>query len=65
MIVFARFCCSFYGSLLWLLNSTAVHFLCVDWSKSLRMLWHVHPMTHCDIIAALSNQLPLHINLEK
>ena len=22
-------------------------------------------MTHCDIIAALSNQLPLHMNLEK
>ena len=22
-------------------------------------------MTHCDIIAALSNQLPLHINLKK
>ena len=29
------------------------------------MLWRVHQMTHCDIIAALSNQLPLHMNLEK
>ena len=28
--VFAPFCCSFYGSPLWLLNSTAVHSLCVD-----------------------------------
>ena len=45
--------------------STAVHSLCVDWRKSLRMLWCVHPMTNCDIIAALSNQLPLHMNLEK
>ena len=65
--VFAPFCCSFYGSPLWLLilNSTAVHFLRVDWRKSLRMLWRVHPMTHGDIIAALSNQLPIHINLEK
>ena len=62
---FAPFCCSFYGSPLWLLNSTAVHSLCVDWRKSLRMLWRVHPMTHCDIIAALSNQLPLHMNLDK
>ena len=58
--VLAPFCCSFYGSSLWLLNSTAVHSLCVDWRKSLRMLWCVHPMTHCDIIAALYNQLPLH-----
>ena len=63
--VLASFCCSFYGSSLWLLNSTAVHSLCVDWRKSLRILWRVHPMTHCDIIAALYNQLPLHTNLEK
>ena len=28
--VFAPFCCSFYVSPLWLLNSTAVHSLCVD-----------------------------------
>ena len=63
--VFASFCCSFYGSPLWLLNSTAVHSLCVDWRKSLRMLWCVHPMTHCDIIAALSSHLPLHMNSEK
>ena len=63
--VFSPFCCSFYGSPLWLLNSTAVQCLCVDWRKSLRMLWHVHRMTHCDIIAELSNQLTLHINLVK
>ena len=63
--VFTPICCSFYGSPLWLLNSTAVHSLCVDWRKSLRMLWRVRPNTHCDIIAALSNQLPLHINIEK
>ena len=35
----------------------------VDWRESLRMLWRVHPMTHCDIIEALYNQL--HMNLEK
>ena len=63
--VFAPFCGSFYGSPLWLLISTAVNSLCVNWRKSLRMLWRVHPMTHCDIIVALSNQLPLHMNLEK
>ena len=61
--VFAPFCCSFYESPLWLLNSTAVHSLCVDWRKSLRMLWRVQPV--CDIIAALSNQLPIHMNPEK
>ena len=59
-----HFFCRFYGSPLWLLNSTAVHSLCLDWRKSLRMLWRVHPITHCEIISGLSNQLPLHINLE-
>ena len=49
--VFDPFCCSFNGSPMWLLNSTAVHSLCVYWKKLLRMLWRVHPMTHCNIIA--------------
>ena len=47
------------------INVKSYNSLCLDWRKSLRMLWRVHPMTHCDIIAALSNQLTLHINLEK
>ena len=57
----------FYGSLLWYLNGpgTRVQSLCVDWRKSLRSLRRVHPMTHCDVIAALSDQLPIKISLEK
>ena len=46
--------CSFYGSPLWNLNGPGVQSLCVDWRKSLRSLWRVHP--RCDIIAALSEQ---------
>ena len=56
---FNQYCCSFYGSPLWYLNGAAVQSLCIDWRKSLRSLWGVHPTTHCNVITALSNQIPL------
>ena len=63
--LFKQFCCSFHGSPLWNLNGPGVQSLCVDWRKSLRSLWHVHPMTHCDVIAALSDQFPIKVSLER
>ena len=60
-----QFCCSFYGSPLWNLNGPGVQSLCVDWRKSLRSLWRVHPMTHCDVSAALSDQFPIKVSLER
>ena len=63
--LFSQFCCSFYGAPLWELNSVAVHALCVDWRKALRSLWKVSPRTHCDVITALSDQIPLMISLEQ
>ena len=59
--LFKQFCCSFYGSQLWNLNGPGVQSLCVDWRKSLRSLWRVQPMTHCDVIAALSDQFPIKV----
>ena len=63
--IFVTFCCSFYGSPLWYLGGASVRSWCVDWRKSLRSLWCVHPMTHCNVIAALSNQIPIKIKLNK
>ena len=63
--LFSQYCCSFYGAPLWSLQSAAVKSICTDWRKALRSLWRVSPRTHCDIIAALSNQMPLIISLEK
>ena len=57
--------CSFYGSPLWLLKSGSVQPLCVNWRKALRSLWKLSPRTHCDIITALSKNMPLIVNLEK
>ena len=33
--------------------------MCVDWRKALRSLWRVDPRTYCDLITAVSNQVPL------
>ena len=62
--LFNQFCCSFYGSPLWYLNGAAVQPLCVDWRKSLRSLWGVHPTPHCDVITTLSDQIPLIVTLQ-
>ena len=57
--LFNQYCCSLYGSPLWYLNIAAVQSFCIDWRKSLRSLWGVHPTTHCNVITTLSNQIPL------
>ncbi len=63
--LFNQYCCSYYGSPLWPLEHNSVRSLCTDWRKALRMLWNVDRKTHCDIITALSNQVPLMLNLQR
>ena len=36
----------------------------VDWRKTLRSRWRVYPRTHCDLITAVSNQIPLILSLK-
>ena len=62
--LFNQYCCSFYGSPLWSLKSTIVESMCVDWRKALRSLWRVDSRTHCDLITAVSNQIPLILSLK-
>ena len=50
-VLFYQFCCSFYGSPLWLLKSVSVQSLYVSLKKALRSLWKLSPRTHCDIIS--------------
>ena len=63
--LFQQYCCSFYGSVLWLLSSNAVNDLCIAWRKALRILWKVPALTHCNIIEQLSGFMPLYIQLTK
>ena len=50
---------------MWSLNSTIVESMCVNWRKALRPLWRVDPRTHCDLITAVSNQIPFILSLKK
>ena len=61
--LFNQYCCSLYGSPLWSLKSTVFESMYVDWRKALRSLWRVDPRTHCDLITAVSNQIPLILSL--
>ncbi len=49
---------------MWCLKSDGVEAVCVAWRKDLRTIYKVHPATHCDIITALSGQVPLLSNLK-
>lgn len=63
--LFKQYCCSFYGSNLWLLNSNKCKDVCVSWRKALRNIWNVPYMTHKRVVANLSDCLPLEYGLEK
>ncbi len=43
--LFKQYCCSFYGSPLWLLSSHIVNKACTAWRKALRKMWRLSPMT--------------------
>ncbi len=36
----------------------------IAWRKALWKLWGLHPITHCDILAGLSNPRPLDVQLK-
>ncbi len=57
--LFKQYCCSYYGSPLWPLQSDGVESISVAWRKAMRIICRVHPQTHCDVIASLSGQKPL------
>ena len=63
--LFSQYCCSFYGSPQWSPKSTIVESMRIDWRKALRSLWRVDHKTHCDLITAVSNQIPLILSLKK
>ncbi len=61
--LFKQYCCCFYGAPLWRFSSNAVKDVCIAWRKALRKIWRVPPMTHCNVIAILSESKPLELGL--
>jgi hypothetical protein len=60
---FNVYCCSYYGSPLWPFSSHKK--VAVAWRKALRHIWNVPPMTHCNLIAVLSESPSLEVCLMK
>ncbi len=52
--LFVQYCCSYYDSPSWTLSDGELGSLCVVWRKALRAIWRIHPLTHCDIISAMT-----------
>ena len=62
---FKQYCYSYYGAPLWDLRSKSVGTICTAWRKALRKLWGLAPLTHGDVIALLSDSLPLLVILKE
>ncbi len=62
---FKQYCCSFYGAPVWLLSSQGVSDACIAWRKALRKIWKLSPMTHCDVVARVTESKPLEVSLRK
>ncbi len=61
--LFKQYCCSFYGSPVEHSMAKGVESVCVAWRKA--FMWVVHPLTHNDIIATMSEMLPPEIQLNR
>jgi len=54
--LFRNFCCSFYGSQLWDLQSSGFHSCCVQWNKAVRRLLRLPYRTHTWLLGPLIEQ---------
>ena len=61
--LFASYCTSFYGSVLWLLNDKNIDRMYVMWRKIVRRIWKVPYRTHCSFLPVLMASEPLHVQL--
>ena len=57
--LFKKYCCSFYGSPIWSVLSKGFSDICIAWRRALRKIWKISNRTHCDLVAELSNSVPL------
>ena len=63
--LFKQYCTSYYGSPLWSLDSKKLMDIGVAWRKALKVIWRLPNMTHRNILACISDSLPLELQIEK
>ena len=54
--LFDSYCCSFYGSQVWNINSPGFNRCCVQWNKAVRRILKVPYRTHTWLLGPLLNQ---------
>jgi len=58
-VMYTLFCSSIYGCALWCLDDSKINEFCSTWSRGLRRIWYLPYRAHCDILHALSNDIPV------
>ena len=53
LILVNTYCSSFYGNVLWDLESPAIQDVCIAWRKELRGVWGLLFNTHCDLLPVM------------
>ena len=61
--LFRSYCCSFYGSQLWDLNSNGFRSCCIQWNKAVRKLFRLPYRTHTWLLGPLIDQPHISIQL--
>ena len=62
--LFKSYCCSFYGSPLWDL-SVHLESIATAWRRGLKCIWGVPRQTHREVVALLSESVPIELSLYK
>ena len=62
--LFHQYCQSMYGSQLWLLTSSSVNNLYTKWRKAHRRILSVPPMTHCELLPLIADNMSIETRLD-
>ena len=57
--MFNTYCSSFYGSVLWDLESPAIQDVCISWRKGLRRVWGLPFNTHWDLLPVMCSSISI------
>jgi hypothetical protein len=63
--LFKTYCMPLYGCQLWNMSSRSINLLFTAWRKCVRRIWQVHPMTHCNLLHLICNDLPVEQQIHK
>ena len=54
--LFKTYCCTFYGSQVWQVNSQSINSVCTSWNKGVRRILNLPPDAHTWLLGPLLKQ---------